>query len=121
MIEDDATGARMPARQIPGLPFAATSGSYVPPQANYQSPPPAGYPRVNAYVGDDGAGDVKQAWIFGVLSLLCCPIVFGILGIVAANRAIAKGNPGGVSARTFCIVMTVISVVLGGFSIALRH
>ncbi|MEZ0326339.1 MAG: hypothetical protein ACAH95_10575 [Fimbriimonas sp.] len=104
MVEDESTGIRMAASSVPGLIFpqqAPTGGGY------------QQYPRATAS-GYAGQSDITQAWVFGALGLCCCGFIFGILGLLAANRAERAGNPNATAPKIFNIAVIVIWVV-GGF------
>lgn len=101
MLEDAATGARVLASQVPGINF--------PPPASGQPQGFQQYPRAN-FVTDNGAEEIKKAWIFGAIGLLCCPIVFSVLGIVNAVNAQKKGHPQATTALIFCICSLVIGI-----------
>ncbi|MBX3096296.1 MAG: hypothetical protein KF812_05485 [Fimbriimonadaceae bacterium] len=69
------------------------------------------YPRQMQYGGDDGSQDIKNSYMFSIIGFFCCgPAIIG--GIITANKAIQKGNPGGNTARTVAIVMLSIWVLL---------
>ena len=104
MLEDSATGQQIVANQLPGLMFPPPSGPAM--------GGPVGYPRGGAPY-DDGSGDITKVWIFSALSLLCCPIVFGILAIVYASNAQKKGNPQGSTAMIVAIVALVLGIGVG--------
>ncbi|MBS1726867.1 MAG: hypothetical protein JST51_09115 [Armatimonadetes bacterium] len=104
MLEDATTGQQTMASQMPGISFpvaAPGAPSYGP---TYQAGnfTPGG-------MMDDGSGDITKVWIFSVLSLLCCPIIFGILAIVYASNAQKKGHPQGQTA----MIVAVVALVLG--------
>ncbi|MBS1701447.1 MAG: DUF4339 domain-containing protein [Armatimonadetes bacterium] len=104
MLEDAATGQQTMASQMPGISFpvaAPGAPSYGP---TYQAGnfTPGG-------MMDDGSGDITKVWIFSALSLLCCPIIFGILAIVYASNAQKKGHPQGQTA----MIVAVVALVLG--------
>jgi hypothetical protein len=90
-LRDAATGQSMPASSLPGL-FPAPGATHG--QGPYSAPSSyANYPRTyGGYGMDDGSKDVQTAWIYAVLGILCCPIVFSILGVITAKRALDKGN-----------------------------
>src|SRR5436190_963962 len=100
MVEEESSGVRSIASSVPGLvfPMPGQGQAAAAPGQAYQQ-----YPR-SAYAGDDGSADIKQAWIFGVLGLCCCGLIFGILGINAANRAAQKGHPQAQGAKILCII-----------------
>ena len=125
IVENEATGERMSAQAVPGLNFPIAA----PPQSsgpvgNYGAPAPMGSPAPTGYVppasayprpssSDNGAKDLQQAWIFCVLGLLCCPIIFNTMGFLAAKRAEEKGNPGGATAKIANIIAALISIISG--------
>ncbi len=110
MVEDGTSGVRMAATAVPGLVFPqAQQQTYQAPQGSPQAYQQ--YPRSQGY--DPGAGqkDVNHAWIFGVLGLCCCGLIFGILGLNAAKRAEQVGHPGANAAKIFNIVVLVLWVL----------
>lgn len=60
-----------------------------------------------------GQSEVTTAWIMGALSLLCCPIVFGLIGVWKASQAEKLGHPQAKTAKMFCIAMMVAGFVVG--------
>ncbi|MBS1704717.1 MAG: hypothetical protein JST40_02500 [Armatimonadetes bacterium] len=145
-VEVDGSGQRLSAQQVPGIlwpnyggpqmqqpmqppptPFAPpTSGPQNPYSPGYQQAPnqynpysqaPSPYTRPGAIPGDDGSKELRNAYVFSVLGLLCCPLVFGGLGIWQASVAKQKGHPQAQSALTVAIVLTVIGFAIGiGFN-----
>lgn len=109
MLEDAATGAQIPASQVPGLVFTAPPSNQNP----YNAAP--GYPQYprDGFSGDNGDGDVKKAWIFGTLGLLCCPLIFSSAGIYFASQGISKGHPQAKNAQIYCIVTLIAGFVVG--------
>jgi hypothetical protein len=134
LLEEEGSGARIAASAVPGLnfppppmaapgappsagassnPYSAPGGA-APGSSPYSAPPGAQYQRPGIpYGGDNGQGDVTISWIAAVASLVlacCCGLglVSGVVGIIFANRAKAKGNPGAAAPQVFSIVMTVI-------------
>ena len=108
VLEDVTTGARLPASQVPGMMFApASTGDYAQPPAYQQ------YPRTGYGLTDNGDGDYQKALIFGILGLLCCPLIFSSIGIYYASLAQRKGHPKSQTIMTFCIASLVIGFVLG--------
>ncbi len=115
MVEDEASGIRIAATAVAGLVF--------PQQQTYQAPPAAGQPyqQYHAYprssgIGYGGQKDINKAWIFGVVGLFCCGIVFGILGIQAAKRAEDAGHPGATAPK----ILNIVVLILWGLGIVLR-
>jgi hypothetical protein len=107
MVEDAATGIRIPASSVPGLFFNPTTTHA---QPGYFAQP---------YYGDNGARDISRAWLYGCIGLLCgcVGIPFAVMGVVAATRAGAKGHPGARAARTFNIIALLLGV--GGLLLGL--
>jgi hypothetical protein len=134
VLEEDATGRQVPATDVPGLRFPEMSSTSVfrEPEPtvhtgygggphsstpNYSNPPTMeGYYRPGpARQGDDGSSEMTTAWIYGAIGLLCC-FVFAIFGISSANKAKAKGNPGGQAALIFNWVVLgiwALSLIVG--------
>ena len=118
-VEEEASGARSAARAVPGLNFpleAAQPGPQaggIPQGSPYaQAPGTANYPRQGNYAGgDDGKQDVTMAWVMGVLGFFCC-FLFSIYGIVCANKAKAKGNPGGQTALIAVSIMLALNICI---------
>lgn len=115
MLEDFNTGQRMPASAVPGLIEGQPTASAQPGPAMgaaspySQAPSPGGTVyNPNANPSDNGQGELTLAWVFGVLTLICCGPIFGPLAIWKANQAAAKGNAGAKAAKTFAIVMIVL-------------
>ena len=108
VLEDAATGARFAASQVPGMVFAPAPGSDYAQPPTYQQ-----YPRAGYGVSDSGDGDYQKALIFGILGLLCCPLIFSSIGIYYASLAQRKGHPKSQTIMTFCIASLVIGFVLG--------
>lgn len=134
VLEEEGTGNRVNASDMPGLSFGAPTatmpGPAAPgPQSNpytqqqptnpYSQPGPQNpYQNQGAnYYRGGGASDpavqkdVNNAWIGGVIGLLCCGPV-AIWGLTCANRAKAAGHPGANAAFIFNIVAVVIWVML---------
>jgi hypothetical protein len=114
MLEDAATGERVPATSVVGINFPPTAPSapnygqsYQ--QSNYQQVP-------GQMMGDDGSGDITKVWIFSALSAFCC-FFFGIAAIVFASNAQKKGHP---QAQTAMIVAVVSLFLSFGIGAALR-
>jgi hypothetical protein len=114
MLEDFQSGMRLPASQVRDLfpEPVQPQGTMAP---GTMSPAGAsGYERPQFGSMDDGRQDVNQAFIYAVAGFCCCWPIFCPLGIAAANRAIAKGNPGGKSAK----IVNWIVIGLGAAAIA---
>jgi hypothetical protein len=110
LLEDATTGVRLPANQVQGMIFGLDQqmGGYSAPPIGYQQ-----YPRTGYGVADNGDGDYQKALIFGIIGLLCCPIVFSSIGIYFGSLAQRKGHPKGQSIMTFCIISLVVGIILG--------
>jgi hypothetical protein len=113
LLENEATGERVAAQALPGLAFDAVGiPTRIPPTATPPSGPGySAYPRPG--YTEDTSNDMLKAWIFCVLGLCCCPIVFCSLGYLAGKRANEKGNPAGRTAMIANVVAGIISIVLG--------
>ncbi len=125
-VEEEGSGVRSAARAIPGLTFPLEAPQQAPqgpgaaqgspyaqqPGANYQ-----GYPRQGApYVGDNGSNDLTKAWVFGVLGFFCC-FLFGIGGIVYANKAKEKGHPNAQTALIVCSVLLALNIAYTAYKV----
>jgi len=111
MLEDEASGARVAASSVPGLNFQVQ-----PPQPGDASfaggqPYQQHYARPGGVMGDNGSGDITQAWIFAVLSLFCCAPITAWLAFNAAKRAEQKGNPNAKGPRILATVGLVLFVI----------
>ena len=110
-LEEEESGNRLAASAVAGLNFPIQSTQQFAPGQPYQQH----YVRPDANFGDDGSKELKNAWIFGWLSLPCCGIVgivLAILGIQSANKAIAKGHPNAQGAKVLCIVSLVLTGIV---------
>jgi len=132
ILEDEGSGVRMAASTLSGLEFGAPTMTQTPPYGgpsvgapSASGPLAGGYPRPGSAPADNGQSDMTQAWVFGALCLgnitvFCSPlcgglsILFGILGLLAAIRAEAKGHPQAKTAKIFNIVVLVLHVVFFG-------
>jgi hypothetical protein len=119
MLENEASGERVPASAVPGLNFAQSQPTAAPGPA-----PTGGYGGGQPYQqhyqrpgGDGGQGDVTQGWILfgvGLLMQCCCPIIAiatAVFGMKAGDRATEAGNPAGNTVKVANIVIIVISVI----------
>jgi len=126
LVEDEFGGPQMAASTVPGLIFPTTTYA-TPPQPGqgyapgspspyaenpYNQPQQSNYyrPPASAY---SNAGDVNNAWICGVVGLLCCGPV-SIVGIVLANRAKQAGNPNAQAP----LILSIIATALWGLGFA---
>jgi len=107
-LEEETSGVRMAASAVQGLNFPLQNTTQFASGQPYQQH----YNRPGAVYGDDGSKDVKNAWIYAILGLFCCLFLY-IPGILAANKAIEKGNPGGVAARNANFVCIALTIILG--------
>lgn len=139
-LEDSVAGTRLSAASVPGLVFGAPQAGPAPqqpygqptenvytqqqpqnpygqPQGNWSTPPGTSpYPRQGSPYAADAQSDITKAFIFGALGLICCPVVFSVLGIVNALRAKEKGHPTAQTALIFCIVTGIVGLVFGAIS-----
>lgn len=106
-LEEEGSGQRMKARFVvpPAQSTAPPSGPA--PAAPVQSP----YPRPEAF--DNGQKQITAGWVCAVLSLLCCPIGFGIAAIILANQARQKGHPGAQTLLIASIILLVVGIGAG--------
>ena len=83
VLEDASTGARFAASQVPGMTFAPAPANDFAQPPSYQQ-----YPRMGYGVSDNGDSDYQKALIFGILGLLCCPLIFSSIGIYFASLGV---------------------------------
>lgn len=107
----EGTGTRTPARSIPGLlPMEAPGYAARPPEQ----------PSVR---GGGGGHEVAMSYLCSAMSMICCGL-FVIGGFVYANRAIAKGNRGGLPAKAvawlFLMLWIATSILMVVFYPALK-
>jgi len=114
----DESGNRFPASnvpaiyppQAPGMPGMAMEA---PMQPNPYAAAPTNYPRDNSAFNEaEGKKLLNQAYIYGGLSLFCCPLVFGYLGWQAATKAEALGNANASTAK-----WVVVGLAVAGFAV----
>lgn len=144
LLEDAATGQRMPASQVPGLQFPNAAPQTPPmgqmpsnppgpvgapqqfpgpgqgpgaPQGQFSAPPGfQGSPYQRPDFGMNSAQAQKKvttAWIMGSLGLICCPLIFSVVGIVVASQAEQMGHPQAKNAKIFCFVTLVLGLAIG--------
>jgi hypothetical protein len=110
-LEAETTAQRVQASTVQGIYFP-TPGA-----APYQGY----YPRPGDAVYDDGSSELKNAWIFSILSIVCSlgclSYIFAPFGIVYANRAKAKGNQNTTGPIIVASLGLVIAVVVTIFRI----
>lgn len=97
MIQEELGGARFAASMLRELAFAR------PGETAYPRMP---YGQVNY---DNGASDVRMAWILGGVGLVCCAFA-SPFGIYYAAIGKKKGNPNAIGAMVFCIVVTLLNI-----------
>jgi hypothetical protein len=95
----------------PGPTYAAPPGPAFSAQAGPTSYAP--YGRMDPQPPENTDGLIIAAWILGSIGLLCCPILFGVAGIVCAVIAKVKGNPKANNVLIYTIVMTILGMILG--------
>jgi|GEM_PF-599512 len=95
----------------PGMPSGPNPYSQAPQygQAPTQNP----YQRGPVMMGD-AQGDFNKSIIFSIMGVLCCPIVFSVLGIYFGKRAKDLGHPNGQLAFNLGIVSLIVGIVIGG-------
>jgi hypothetical protein len=129
VLEDSMSGRLMHASSVPGIQLLAQQQPQAPFPPPGQAPgqPYAGYYRGG--VADNGQNDLTLSYVFGSLGLIGCfgnffcglcgviGLVFPILGVVYANKAQQKGNPGAGGARVLAWVGIALQVlaILGFF------
>lgn len=93
MIMEELGGARFAASLLKELHF------------------PSNYPRTFGTASvQPGDGEVKTAWILGVVGLACCSLC-GPIGLVYAIVAKRKGHPKAVGPIVFCAIVTIVSIL----------
>lgn len=118
MLEDSMSGRQIPATHVPGIQMLAQQ----PPQGHFPPPGQApGQPYAGYYRGgmvDNGHNDLTLSYVFGALGIVVCFFcgIFGavlpILGLVFAQRAQKKGNPGSSGARVLSWIGVALYVVV---------
>ena len=116
LVEEETTGVRYTASTLTGLTFGQQQTYQAPGQPN---PGYASYPRADGSF-DNGAEELKQAWICGVVGLCCCGLV-AIYGLIQANKAAAKGNPNATGAKVLNIVALVLNIMGGVLKVILQQ
>jgi len=96
MLQEELGGARFAASMLPQLAFSA---SY--PRGGVPSP----------YAADNGASEIKNAWIYGIIGFFCFGIVLGPVGLAYALKAKQKGHPQAVGAVVLCSIVTVFAIL----------
>jgi len=111
MLEEEGTGMRLQAGQLPGLNFAVTGPNLPPPNFG----PGQTYQQYYTRPGlppDDGKKDLQIAWICSACSMVgcccCLGVVGGVLGLVYAKQAEKKGVTNVTGPR----VLSIIGLVL---------
>lgn len=110
LLESMTDGSRIAAGSVPGI-FQNAQASYQPPQqfAQYQRTYQAG-PVPNS------GNDITMAFVFGGISILCCPIVFGPLAISYALKAQRAGHPTAQAALIFAIIAMLLGFGIGALT-----
>jgi len=98
MIQEELGGARFAASMLRELNFARPGE-----RPGYAIPQPT-------YGVDPGAQEVKLAWIYGSLGLLCCSLCSPI-GIYYAVQARKKGSRSASAPFIFCIIVTALNII----------
>lgn len=113
MLESAQDASRVPASNVPGIIAVAQSNPYAgqaqPTAFTTYQRPTGGYTG-----GDDGQSDINKAWIFTALGFVCGCFPLSIAGIIFANNAKQKGNPGAQAPFIASIIVLVLNV-FGGF------
>lgn len=104
LLEEETSGHRFTASQLPGLEFAA-------PASQDWSVAPSQTPVNYGPQRDFGQTDLTTAWILGAASFAGCPVILPAIGLVYANRAAAKGHPQANQPKVFNIVVLVIQSI----------
>ena len=124
---ESTDGQRLEASSVPGIVFPTTGvgPGYGQPGVGVSAPGASGfgapgmgasgyapYPHAQGMMyGDNGQKDVTNAYIAAAVGFFCCPIIPFILGILSANKATEKGNPGGKTAKIVNIVLLCLQVL----------
>jgi hypothetical protein len=109
MIEDLATGQRLPASSIAGL-FENAMFGQGPEMSQYHAPPTPGV-NYNRIGYDNGTKEVNSSFIWTALGFVCCPVLCPAIGLYYGNQAAMKGNPSAQGARIFAIVVLCLQAV----------
>lgn len=100
MVQEELGGARFAASMLQGLNFP-----------NVQS---AAYPRMGGVPMpnyDNGASEIKNAWILGIVGFFCFGIILAPLGLYYAIKAKQKGHPQAVGAIVLCAIVAGLSLL----------
>src|SRR5690348_407139 len=103
MLEEERSRQRVAARMVAGL-FSSEAISALPPVGAQSRP------KEHARPGDNGNSDLMWSYICSAMTIVCC-CLFNIGGWVYANRAFAKGNPGGKTARLVAGIFIILWIV----------
>ena len=98
MIQEELGGARFAASMLAGLNFAAT----------YPRMSGTGFRPQNV---DDGASEMKNAWIYGIIGFFCFGIILGPIGLFYAIQAKRKGHPQAVGGIIVCSIVIGFSLL----------
>lgn len=111
ILEEETTGERIEASRVMGLNFMTGSEAVPPPNfapgQNYQQ-----YYSRQGGTYDDGSKDIQSAWIFAVLSFICCAPITGPIALSYVKKAEMKGNPNANAPRIVAIVGIVCWAIL---------
>lgn len=114
VLEEEGTGRRISAPQVPGLNLAMSAAPNAPPPwAQPPGPMPGYYRPLGSYAPNAGNTEIVLAWIFGAIGFIFCPAGFGTASIVLACIAKSKGQPKGTAAIVFGIASLVVGCTLG--------
>jgi len=102
-IQEELGGVRFAASLLEGLSFGSSyPRGMVPPQQ----------------IIDNGATEMKNAWIYGLIGLFCFGIVLGPVGLVYAIKAKQKGHPQAVGGIILCSITTLGAMVWLGLVVS---
>lgn len=104
-LEEEGTLNRFVARAVL---FPQTT-----PSGEFSAPPPTTYPRGTSPQSDDGRTQLILGWVCAVVSVACCPIVFGVAAILLGNSAKKKGQQGGQALIVSAVVLMILGFVFG--------
>ena len=81
MLEEETTGRRVAATSVPGLNWTAGGPSPFESAQGAPGQPFQGYYQRPGYSNTSNDKLLKEAWWCAVLSLICCGLVFGAVGL----------------------------------------
>ncbi len=125
-LENEETGARIKAGDLPNLNQAAAEQPDNPPPFQEPPAPQSTYYRGAPAPAPEGGSEVTLSIIaslgsffFSFMLCFCCPyanmVIFCVplYGLNLANQAIAKGHPSGAVARAIAIICLVLGAIIG--------